>query len=91
VDEEGEQHLPMDWVSFAWVSGGIIAYGLLVERVGFIFASTVLFVCVARSFSSRRWAMNIVVGLLLAVVVFAIFNYGLGLSLPAGLLKPILP
>src|SRR5262245_51960547 len=37
VDEEAEKHLPMDWVAFAWVSGGIIAYGLLVEPLGFIF------------------------------------------------------
>ena len=32
VDEEAEVHLPMDWGAFAWVSGGIVAYGLLVER-----------------------------------------------------------
>ena len=36
VDEEAEIHLPMDWVSFAWVSGGIVVYGLLVERVGYM-------------------------------------------------------
>ena len=87
VDEEAEKHLPMDWVSFAWVSGGIIVYGLLVERVGFIFASTVLYVLVARSFGSRRWVLNIAVGLRPRRLVFAIFNYGLGLTLPAGVLS----
>ena len=91
VDEEAEKHLPMDWVSFAWVSGGIILYGLLVETLGFVFASTILFVMVARSFGNRRWVLNIVVGVLLAAFVFAIFNYGLGLTLPPGILKPILP
>lgn len=91
VDEEAEKHLPMDWIAFAWVSGGIIAYGLLVEPLGFVFSSTLLFVFVARSFGNRRWVLNIVVGLLLAAFVFAIFNYGLGLTLPPGILKPILP
>ena len=91
VDEEAEVHLPMDWVSFAWVSGGIFAYGLLVERLGFLIASVILFVMVARSFASRRWLLNAVVGLLLASFIFAVFNYGLGLMLPAGILKPLLP
>jgi putative tricarboxylic transport membrane protein len=91
VDEEAEAKLPMHWGYFAWVSGGIIAYGLLVEHIGFIFASTILFVMVAAGFNERRWVLNAVVGLVLAAIVFAIFNYGLGLNLPAGVLKPILP
>src|SRR6185436_15400206 len=52
VDEEAEKHLPMDWLAFAWVSAGIIAYGLLVESLGFVFSSTLLFVAVSRSFGS---------------------------------------
>lgn len=91
VDEDAEQHLPMHWGYFAWVSGGIIAYGLLVELLGFIFASTILFVMVAAGFNNRRYLFNAIVGLVLGVVVFAMFNYGLGLNLPAGILKTILP
>jgi len=91
VDEEAEARLPMDWPAFAWVSAGIIAYGLLVERAGFLLASTLLFVAVARSFASRRWVTNTLVGAALASFIFAVFNYGLGLSLPAGPLKALLP
>jgi putative tricarboxylic transport membrane protein len=90
VDEEAEAKLPMDWVAFAWVSAGIIGYGLLVERAGFVIASTLLFALVARGFNSRRWLSNAVMGLVLAIIVFAIFNYGLGLTLPAGVLAPLL-
>ena len=90
VDEEAEAKMPMDWPAFAWVTAGIIAYGLLVEPLGFIFASVILFVLVARSFNSRRWALNVAVGLVLSSVIFAIFTYGLGLMLPAGILKPFL-
>jgi putative tricarboxylic transport membrane protein len=89
VDEEAERHLPMDWAAFAWVSGGILAYGLLVEHLGFIFAATILFVLVARGFHSRRYLLNTVSGLVLAVAIYAIFNYGLGLTLPPGILKGI--
>ena len=90
VDEEAEAKLPMDWLSFGWVSGGIIAYGLLVEHAGFVIASTLLFVLVARGFNSRRWLLNVITGVILAAVVFAIFNYGLGLTLPPGVLAPLL-
>jgi putative tricarboxylic transport membrane protein len=90
VDEEAEVHLPMDWPSFAWVSGGIIAYGLVIEHAGFILSSTILYVAVARGFHSRRWLLNAAVGLVLAAIVFAIFNYGLGLTLPVGVLGKIL-
>ena len=91
VDEAAEEKLPMDWVAFAWVSGGIIAYGLFIEVLGFIFASTILFVLVARGFNSRRWLLNVITGLVLGAAVFAMFNYGLGLTLPAGILKAVLP
>jgi putative tricarboxylic transport membrane protein len=90
VDEEAEVHLPMDWAAFAWVSAGIIAYGLLIEHAGFVVSSTLLFVLVARGFGSRRWLLNAAVGLVLALAVYAIFNYGLGLTLPAGILKGVL-
>jgi putative tricarboxylic transport membrane protein len=89
VDEEAEIHLPMNWVYFAWASGGIIAYGLTVEHLGFILASTILFVMVARAFESTRWGLNIAVGAVLAIIIFAIFNYGLGLMLPAGIFQKL--
>ena len=90
VDEEAEARLLMDWSAFAWLTGGIFAYGLAIERAGFIIASMVLFACVARGFYSRRWLWNLALGLVLAAIIFAIFNYGLGLTLPPGILKGIL-
>jgi putative tricarboxylic transport membrane protein len=89
VDEEAELHLPMNWVYFAWASGGIIAYGLIVEHLGFIVASTVLFVMVARSFESTRWGPQRRRGCRAGCVIFAIFNYGLGLMLPLGIFQKL--
>jgi len=87
IDEEAEARMPMHWASFAWVSAGIIAYGLLIQGAGFILSSILLFLLVARGFGSRRWALNAVSGTVLAAAIFAIFTYGLGLTLPAGVLK----
>ena len=89
-DEAAEASKPLSWAAFAWVTSGLIGYGLLVEHAGFILASTLLFMLVARGFNSRRWLLNAVTGVVLASVIFAIFNYGLGLTLPAGILKGLL-
>ena len=89
VDEAAERALPMDWRAFAWISAGILLYGVLIDKAGFLIASVVLFVAVARGFGSRRWALNAFSALVLAGVVYAIFNYGLGLQLPPGVLRGI--
>lgn len=90
VDEAEERALGMDWAAFIWITAGLITYGLLIERLGFVLTSTILFVMVARGFASRRWVLNAAVGLVLAAAVFALFNYGLGLTLPLGVLRPLL-
>ncbi len=90
VGEAEERALGMDWTAFAWISAGIVFYGIFIELLGFIISSLALFVLVARGFGSRRWALNAAVGLVLAIIIFAIFNYGLGLILPLGILKPLL-
>jgi putative tricarboxylic transport membrane protein len=91
LDEAEERRLGMDWRAFGWIGAGLVGHGLLVERLGFVIASTLLFVVVAHAFGSRRWALNAISGGILAAAVFAVFNYGLGLNLPAGVLKGMLP
>lgn len=85
-DEAAERALPMNWQAFAWLSVGIVGYGLAIEALGFVIASIFLFVATARAFGSRRWGANLMIALLLAMAVFALFNHGLGLNLPKGLL-----
>lgn len=91
VDEAEERGLGMDWAAFAWLTAGIVVYGLAIVRLGFIVSSVVLFVLVARGFGSRRWALNALTGVLLGAAIYAVFNYALGLTLPAGVLAPLLP
>ena len=79
-----------DLPAFLLIGLGLVLHMVLIGRAGFIIASTVLFVCVARAFGERRYAHTIAIGLCLAVVVFVGFTYGLGLALPAGILDMIL-
>lgn len=80
-----DEHRASPW-PVALISAGIIADALLLERLGFILSSTILFLLVAAGFGSRRHLRNISVGLALATIAYVTFVYGLRLNLPAGIL-----
>ncbi len=82
LDQEG--HDAPDWVSFGIISAGVILHMVIIGWAGFIIASTLLFVLIARGFGSRRIVRDAIIAILLATVVFFIFTLGLGLSLPKG-------
>lgn len=64
----------------------LVVYALLLEPLGFVISTTL-------AVGTLSWRMGaaprraFVTGLASAVVVFVLFNYGLSLSLPAGLLE----
>ncbi len=64
----------------------LVVYAFLLEPLGFIVSTTL-------AVGALSWRMGaapkraFVTGLISAVVVFVLFNYGLSLSLPAGLLE----
>jgi putative tricarboxylic transport membrane protein len=74
----------LDWLAVALVSAGLIVQLFLLEMVGWIPATTILFVATTRAFGSRRLLLDAVIGLVLASLAFVVFNYGLGLDLPVG-------
>jgi putative tricarboxylic transport membrane protein len=82
LDQEG--HDAPDWMAFAIISVGVILHMVIIGWAGFIIASTVLFVLVARGFGSKRIVRDAIIAVVLAVVVFFIFTLALGLALPKG-------
>lgn len=74
----------LDWPAMALAAAGLVAQMLLLETLGWIPASALLFVAAARAFGSRRLLLDLVIGLALAGLAFVVFNEGLGLSLPVG-------
>lgn len=75
------------WQAAAWVSLGLMLNALLIERIGFVAAATLLFAFAARGFGSRRWARNIGLGVAIVWPVYLGFTVGLNIGLP-GLFKP---
>ena len=88
--EDADPTLPTDWRTVGLLGLVLVAYLLLIERAGFVIASAVLFVGAASAMGSRRYVRDIVIGILLALALYLLFNRGLGLSLPAGVLQGIL-
>jgi putative tricarboxylic transport membrane protein len=88
--EDVDLSLPTDRRTVGLLALVLIVYLLLIERAGFVIASAVLFVGAASAMGSRRYIRDIVIGVLLATGLYLIFNRGLGLNLPAGVLEGIL-
>ncbi len=92
----GYRHLPEEargrynWPAFLWVAGGLVAHMVLIAGLGFVLAATLLFVCVARGFGSRRLLRDPLIGLALNAVVYLLFTRVLTLSLPWGAWLPAL-
>ena len=81
---------PFHAPGFGWITAALAAHMALIGTAGFVIAGTVLFAGVARGFGSTRWARDIAVGVLIAVVVFLFFVKFLNVNLPAGWLTPVL-
>lgn len=80
-----EAREPLNFSGFFWLIGAIIAeIALMYGGAGFIAASTVLFGCAARAFGQKTILRNFAIGAVLSTLLFALFQFGLGLSLPAG-------
>lgn len=82
--EDSDPTLATDWRTLGQLVGSLVAYLVLIEPAGFIVASTVLYTSAAFSMGSHRQARDLMVGLLLATILFLGFSRGLGLHLPAG-------
>lgn len=86
---EQAQEAPQ-WVAFGLVSAGLLLQMFLIEWLGFVLSSSILFLFVAAGFGSRRHFRDVVIGVILSIVVFLGFTRGLDLSLPAGILEGLL-
>jgi putative tricarboxylic transport membrane protein len=79
-----ERGFELDWLAVALVLGGLLLQMFLVESLGWIIATTLLFVAATLAFRERRVLISIAIGLALTCLTYVVFNYGLGLSLPVG-------
>lgn len=68
--------------ALAWVAGGLVADMVLIGFIGFVLASVVLMVCVARGYGSSRPLRDALVALVITVPLWLLFTQVLGINLP---------
>jgi len=84
--EFGEVVEKTDFKSLAMVAGSMLTYPLLIERAGFIIATTVVFFGVAFAYGAKNLLKNLVISIIFSFIVYFAFSKGLNVSLPAGVL-----
>jgi putative tricarboxylic transport membrane protein len=73
---------PHNFGGFLWVAAGLVLNMALIGTLGFVIASTLMMVCVARGYGSRRVVRDAIIGLCITVPMWALFEYLLGINLP---------
>lgn len=81
---------PVDWHSFGWLVLGLFLNVALIDLLGFVLASTLLFICTARAFGSTQWLRDLSIAFALALIAYIGFAKLLGISIGAGILEGIL-
>jgi putative tricarboxylic transport membrane protein len=85
-DEFGE----VDWRGGFWLIAGLIINVALIETLGFILTSTLLFICTAKAFGSGRLTRDALIGFALAFVAYVGFDRVLGYKIGSGLIESLL-
>lgn len=87
--EFGETIEKTDFKSLLVVAGSMATYPLLIERAGFIVASSVAFFGVSFAFGARNVLKNLAISIVFSAIVYFSFTRGLNVNLPSGILGGI--
>ena len=79
-----------DFKTLAIVGGSMATYPLLIERAGFISASTFVFFGVSFAFGAKNTLKNLFVSILFSTIVFFSFTRGLNVNLPGKIIEEVL-
>ena len=82
-EEVGE----LDWHGLSWMMAGLAANIALIDIAGFILASSLMFVLIARAFKSERPLRDAAYGFTMALIAYVGFDRVLGYKIGEGLIE----
>lgn len=82
--QPSDRAAPFDLRAVLIAAGSIAVFALVLQVLGWIIASTLLFVAMTHAFGSRRPVFDLGVGFSIACITQLLFGGLLGLALPAG-------
>jgi putative tricarboxylic transport membrane protein len=68
------------------IVGALVAYAFLMERLGFLIATTFLLIALFKGAGSKKWRTVVISSVLVSVITYFAFTH-LRLRLPAGILR----
>lgn len=83
-------HNHQNWAAIGWILTGLLLQLFLLKPLGFTLASGLLFACTARAMGYKGLHIALAAGLVLAFVVYGIFDGLLKLNLPAGFIEHLI-
>lgn len=83
-------HSYQNWAAIGWILTGLLLQLFLLKPLGFTIASGLLFACTARAMGHRQLHIALAAGLVLAFVVYGVFDGLLKLNLPAGVVEHLI-
>jgi putative tricarboxylic transport membrane protein len=75
-----------DFKTLLVVAGSMATYPLLIERAGFIVATTVVFFGVSFAFGAKNKFKSLIISIIFSAIVYFSFTRGLNVNLPSGIL-----
>ncbi|QYN38986.1 tripartite tricarboxylate transporter TctB family protein [Pseudonocardia sp. DSM 110487] len=87
IDQLREEIRATHWPSVVLLVAALIGYVLLLTPLGYWQTTTVFFVAVARVLGSRKLVRDAIIGLVLALAVYMLFDRLLGIGLPPGIVR----
>jgi putative tricarboxylic transport membrane protein len=88
--EFGDTIEKTDFKTLLIVAGTMATYPLLIERAGFVTASTVAFFGVSFAFGAKNAPKNLLISLIFSLIVYFSFTRGLNVNLPSRLIETTL-
>ena len=73
-----------------WIMGGLVGQLALLHVAGFVISGAILFGMTARGFGQKPLWRNLLVGFVLAFVIYGVFDRLLKLNLPGGPLEMLI-
>ena len=84
--EFGETIEKTDFKTLLLVAASMATYPLLIERAGFIVATTVVFFGVSFAFGAKNVIKNLIISVIFSAIVYFSFTRGLNVNLPSGIM-----
>ncbi|MET7461607.1 tripartite tricarboxylate transporter TctB family protein [Nonomuraea sp. NPDC005501] len=88
--EDVDAGAPADWRSVALVSGIFLAFVTVLNVVGWVIGSALLFFGLSVALGAEHKVRAAVVGVVIGLVTYLLFVRGLGVTLPGGWLRGVL-